>query len=678
MRSGFDCLAAWSAASPSLAVISFTSSPANVILTACCIVLESSARSRVLDMRAASTADAQAVQGYRHRGKLSREQKAAFLPVFAAEAGRSALSERGSVIQVVAAAVVHAAHAPHATHSTHAAHPGRATAAGGLQLLLRLLGHHRLGGEQQAGDGRRVLQGGPRHLGGIDHARSDQILVLVGARVVPEPTLSFLHLLQDDAALEPGIADDAPQRLLHRPTDDLHADSLVVLQLQLVQRLARADQCDAAARHDAFLDRRARRVQRVLHPGLPLLHFRLGGGPDLHHRDAARELREPFLELLLVVIGGGLLDLRADGLDPSFDVALLPRAIDQRGVVLVDGDPLATAEIIEPDLLQLLAQLLRDHLSAGEHGDVLEHLLAAVPDSGRLHRRHLEGATQLVHDQRRQRFTLHLLGDDENGPAGAHHLLEKRDQVRHRADLPLGDEDERILELHHHAGRIGDEVRGDVAAVELHALDHLERGLEALRLLDGDHAFLADLLHCVGDDVADALVAVCGDGADLGDLGLALRLGAALLQLRDDGLHGLLYAAFERHRIVPRGDEAHALAVDGRGEQGRGGGAGAGHFARLGGDLAHHLRAHVLEVVAQVDLLGDGDAVLGDGGGAERLLQHHVAALGAEGHGHRVGEDLHSTQDLLPCRLMKRDLLRRHESASGWVNWGASVDRQSA
>jgi len=43
-------------------------------------------------MRAASTADAQAVQGYRHRGKLSREQKEAFLRVFAAEAARSAMS----------------------------------------------------------------------------------------------------------------------------------------------------------------------------------------------------------------------------------------------------------------------------------------------------------------------------------------------------------------------------------------------------------------------------------------------------------------------------------------------------------------------------------------------------------------------------------------------------------
>src|SRR5437762_6844969 len=87
MRSGFDCFAAWSAASPSLAVISFTSSPANVMLTACWMVLESSARSRVLGMRAASTADAKGVQGYRGRGKLSKPREIpSFSPFFGREA----------------------------------------------------------------------------------------------------------------------------------------------------------------------------------------------------------------------------------------------------------------------------------------------------------------------------------------------------------------------------------------------------------------------------------------------------------------------------------------------------------------------------------------------------------------------------------------------------------------
>ena len=79
-------------------------------------------------------------------------------------------------------------------------------------------------------------------------------------------------------------------------------------------------------------------------------------------------------------------------------------------------------------------------------------------------------------------------------------------------------------------------------------------------------------------------------------------------------------------------------------EHGRGGGAVAGRIRRLGGDFTHHLRTHVLELVLELDLLGDGDAVLGDAGSAERLVEHDVAALGAERHLDRVGENLDAAQ----------------------------------
>ena len=66
---------------------------------------------------------------------------------------------------------------------------------------------------------------------------------------------------------------------------------------------------------------------------------------------------------------------------------------------------------------------------------------------------------------------------------------------------------------------------------------------------------------------------------------------------------------------------------------------------RLRGDLAHHLRAHVLELVLELDLLGDGDAVLGDRRRAEALLDDDVAALGAERDLHRVGERVDAGED---------------------------------
>ena len=95
--------------------------------------------------------------------------------------------------------------------------------------------------------------------------------------------------------------------------------------LSLAGRRARADQRNAAARHDAFFDRRAGRVQRVFHARLLLLHLDFGRGADLDHRHAAGELRHALLQLLLVVVAGRFLDLLADALDAAFDRLLARR-----------------------------------------------------------------------------------------------------------------------------------------------------------------------------------------------------------------------------------------------------------------------------------------------------------------------------------------------------------------
>ena len=78
---------------------------------------------------------------------------------------------------------------------------------------------------------------------------------------------------------------------------------------------------------------------------------------------------------------------------------------------------------------------------------------------------------------------------------------------------------------------------------------------------------------------------------------------------------------------LPR-EERAARTAPGKGQQGGGGGAVAGHVVGLGGDLLDQLRAHVLKGIVQLNLLGDGHAVVGDEGSAELLVQHHVAALG--------------------------------------------------
>ena len=247
-----------------------------------------------------------------------------------------------------------------------------------------------------------------------------------------------------------------------------------------------------------------------------------------------------------------------------------------------------------------------------------------------------------------------------SGRPDLHDGFEHRQQLLQVRQLLLVDEDVRVLELGHHLLGVGDEVGREIAAVELHALDDFELGVEALGLLDRDDALVADLLHRFGDHVADGLLAVGGDGADLGDLAGVLDLLGALGDLLDDLGDGLVDAAAQIHRVHAGGDGLEALAHDGLSEDGGGRRAVTGEIVGLLGDLAHHLRAHVLELVLELDLLGDGDAVLGRARGAERFLDDDVAALGTERDLHGVGEDVDAAQQALAGIGGKANFLGSH------------------
>src|SRR6185503_1342926 len=84
----------------------------------------------------------------------------------------------------------------------------------------------------------------------------------------------------------------------------------------------------------------------------------------------------------------------------------------------------------------------------------------------------------------------------------------------------------------------------------------------------------------------------------------------------------------------------------------------AGGVRRLARDLAHHLRAHVLEGILEVDLLGHRHAVLGDSGGAELFVEDDVASLRTERDLHCVGKLIDAAQDGLTRLLAINDLLR--------------------
>src|SRR5713101_1102393 len=489
-----------------------------------------------------------------------------------------------------------------------------AATAWGRFFLLRHFGDEALGGQEQTGDGCRVLQCGAGHFLRVHDAGFNEVFVFAGGDVVTLVAFALLDFLHHERAFHAGIGGQCANRKLNGAHDDVHADLFViVLEVQGFEGRQAADQGDPAAGNDAFFDRRARRMESVLDAGFLFLHLGLGGGAHVDDGDTAGELGQTFLEFLPVIVGSGFVDLAADLIDAALDLGGFAVALDDGGVFLVDGDRFGATEVFDPDGLELDAEVFGDALSAREDGDVFHHRFAAIAEARGFNGANVEGAAQFVDHERGQGLAFDILGDDQQRLADFGHLLQERKEVLEAADFFLVVQDVGFFELALHGFRVGHEVRGEVAFVELHAFDHFETGFDGLGFLDGDRAVLAHFVHGIGNDFANGAVPIGGDGGDLFDLFLVFDLLGDLGQVFHRDFHRLGDAALDADGVGARRDVLQAFAIDRFGQHSGGGGAIARGVAGLAGDFADHLRAHVFKGVFEFDLFGDGDAVLGHG-----------------------------------------------------------------
>src|SRR5690606_1457879 len=137
-----------------------------------------------------------------------------------------------------------------------------------------------------------------------------------------------------------------------------------------------------------------------------------------------------------------------------------------------------------------------------------------------------------------------------------------------------------------------------------------------------------------------------------------------VLQLGDHGGGGLVDAALEVHRVQAGGHGLQAFGDDGLGQHGGGGGAVTGLVVGTGGHVLHQLGTDVFQRVLELDVLGDGHAVLGDQRCTEAAVQHHVAPLRAQGGLHGVGQGVDTGQHLLAGGITELNVFGSHVLSS--------------
>jgi chaperonin GroL len=320
------------------------------------------------------------------------------------------------------------------------------------------------------------------------------------------------------------------------------------------------------------------------------------------------------------------------------------------------------AKISQRRAIKAATHLFADHLSAGQNGDVAQHILAAITKTRSLDCQHIEDTAQLVDHQGCQRLAIHILGDNHNvALALLHHLFDDGQNILHGADLLIGDEDIGILDLSFHLLRVGHKVGRGVALVDLHTFDILGLEVDAARLFNGDDAILTNALHHVGNQVTDLLVGG-RDRRDLRDFLPILNGDGNRADIINDSLRTFVDTGLQLHGIGAGCQVAQTLGYDSLGQHGCGRRTVTGNIVRPGSRLFEQLSTHVLERLLKLNLFRHGHAVMGDSRCAKLLIQRHVAALRPKRRLHGIGQNINALLQRTTRLLVKLNLLCHRNS----------------
>ena len=210
---------------------------------------------------------------------------------------------------------------------------------------------------------------------------------------------------------------------------------------------------------------------------------------------------------------------------PVLDGLVVASALDDGGIVFVGDQPPGCPQQGDLGVLDLQAPVGADHGASGDDGDIFQQCLSALSEARSLDGHAINGAPQLIDHQGGQGLSIHILGDDHQGPfVCLEQLLHDAHNIVGGADLLVSDQEHGLVDGHFHALGVADEMGGEITTVDADAFHELQFVGEGLGLFDGHHAVPAHLVQGIGQQFGYGFF-VGGEGGDPGDLLPALHGG---------------------------------------------------------------------------------------------------------------------------------------------------------
>jgi len=391
------------------------------------------------------------------------------------------------------------AHASHSSHTT-----GHASSTTGRSTTSRLgdIADHGLSGDHERSNTGGINEGGSDDLGRVNDTSLHHVDVLAGGSVVSALQVSSLEeFVDDDGAFVSSVLADGLDGDLASLSHDIDTDTLVeVLSLDVVKSLRGEEEGGTTAGNDSFIGSSSGGAEGILNAVLELSDFDFGRSTDLNDGNSTGESTNTLLELLSVVVTGGLLHLVSESLNTLGDFSRFSSSSHDNDIVLRDDDLLGRSHDGNIGIGEALSEVLRDELGTSGDSDILHGVTSVVTESRGLDAANLESTTELVDNEGGESLRLNILSNDEEGLLGLHAALEEGEELLDGADLLVKEEKGSILEDTLLGLGVSDEVGGNESTVPLESLNVLNFSLKRFAFRDGDGSVSSESLENAGNE----------------------------------------------------------------------------------------------------------------------------------------------------------------------------------
>ena len=175
-----------------------------------------------------------------------------------------------------------------------------------------------------------------------------------------------------------------------------------------------------------------------------------------------------------------------------------------------------------------------------------------------------------------------------------------------------------------------------------------------------------------GNESSNVSVVVGRDGSDVSDLINALNGNGLLLESFDDLIDSHLDSSAEVHWVHSSSDRFAALFEDSTGENCGGRCTVTSLIVSLAGDLLNKVSTDVLIAIAELDILGHSDTILGNLGHAKSLVDDDIAATRAQSHLHSISKHFAALEHEGACLSSEFDVLTGEVHTLGSDELGGS------